>query len=154
MKTLIHTRVELAQNNQNPTVICRLPSGWVVLGDTQFLSGYSLLLPDPVVADLNALTKAGRIQFLYDMSLVGDALLEVTGAWRINYDILGNYEPALHAHIVPRFLNEPEELRSGPPWSYFDRGLNQIPFNLERDQSLMAAISDAIQKRTGDILSS
>ena len=50
------------------------------------------------------------------MALVGDALLEVTGAYRINYAILGNTDPALHAHIVPRFLTEPDEYRKGPPW--------------------------------------
>ena len=31
-----------------------MPSGWAVLGDTQILPGYSLLLPDLVVPDLNA----------------------------------------------------------------------------------------------------
>ena len=53
--TLIHERVEAARAGTNPTVICRMPSGWAVLGDAQFLRGYSLLLADPVVADLNAL---------------------------------------------------------------------------------------------------
>ncbi len=80
-------------------VICRVPSGWAVLGDTQFLRGYSLLLPDPVVPDLNTLSKIQRAEFLHDMTVLGDALLEVTGAARINYEILGNSEPALHAHV-------------------------------------------------------
>ena len=55
MITLIHRRVEEARQGINPAVICRVPSGWVVLGDVQFLHGYSLLLPDPVVPSLNAL---------------------------------------------------------------------------------------------------
>ncbi len=54
MKTLIHERVEMAQAGTNPTVLCRMPSGWAVLGDAQFMPGYCLLLPDPVVPDLNA----------------------------------------------------------------------------------------------------
>jgi hypothetical protein len=32
------------------------------------------------------------------MTILGDALLEVTGAYRFNYEILGNLEPAMHAH--------------------------------------------------------
>ena len=55
-------------------------SGWAVLGDQQFPPGYALLLPDPVVPSLNALPPAARARFLLDMSVLGDALLEVTGA--------------------------------------------------------------------------
>src|SRR5512145_3394593 len=103
MSTLIHRRVAAAQAGTNPSVICRMPSGWAVLGDVQFLRGYSLLLSDPVVPNLNALDKARRQQFLYDMSVLGDALLEVTGAFLINYEILGNTDAALHAHVFPRY---------------------------------------------------
>jgi len=42
----------------------------------------------------------------------------VTGAVRINYEILGNLEPALRAHVVPRFTDEAEELRTKPIWFY------------------------------------
>ena len=66
MQTLIHKRVELARDGFNPYVICRLRSGWAVLGDSQFIPGYSLLLPDPVVPSLNALSKEERTQFLLD----------------------------------------------------------------------------------------
>ena len=52
------------------------------------------------------------------MAVLGDALLDVTGASRINYEILGNGEPALHAHLFPRYDSEPQELRSGPVWLY------------------------------------
>ncbi len=51
MSTLVHQRVEMARAGTNPTVICRVPSGWMVLADEQFLRGYSLLLPDPLVPD-------------------------------------------------------------------------------------------------------
>jgi diadenosine tetraphosphate (Ap4A) HIT family hydrolase len=52
------------------------------------------------------------------MALAGDALLAVTGCLRVNYDILGNSDPALHAHIVPRYASEPEERRRMPIWLY------------------------------------
>jgi diadenosine tetraphosphate (Ap4A) HIT family hydrolase len=126
--TLIQRRVKEARRGDNPTVICRVASGWVVLGDVQFLRGYSLLLPDPVVFDLNALNEQQRTTYLYEMSVVGDALLEVTSAYRINYDILCNTEQALHAHVCPRYLSEADELRAGPPWRYHLNQVNQIPF--------------------------
>lgn len=96
----------------------RMPSGWAVMGDPQVLPGYCLLYPDPVVPHLNALTGSDRAQFLADMTRLGDAVLEVTGAVRINYEILGNLEPALHAHVIPRFLEEGDELRTKPIWFY------------------------------------
>lgn len=145
MKTLIHTRVEEAASGQNPKVICKMPSGWAVLGDVQFLPGYTLLLPDPVPASLNELDSAARARYLLDMTIIGDALLEVTGAWRINYEILGNSEPALHAHILPRYEWEEETKRRGPAWFYDWK--SAPPFDLERDKPLMEALAAAIQKR-------
>jgi diadenosine tetraphosphate (Ap4A) HIT family hydrolase len=147
MSNLIHERVAAAQAGTNPTVICRMPSGWAVLCDVQFLRGYSLLLPDPVAPDLNALDRERRAQYLLDMVTVGDALLEVTGAFRINYEILGNLEPALHTHIIPRYLTEPENLRKGPAFFYDEEFCNSIRFDREQDQELLEHIAAAIQAR-------
>jgi diadenosine tetraphosphate (Ap4A) HIT family hydrolase len=147
MSTLIHERVATAQAGTNPTVICRMPSGWAVLCDVQFLRGYALLLPDPVVPDLNALDREQRAQYLLDMATIGDALLEVTGAFRINYEILGNLDPTLHAHIIPRYMSEPEDLRKGPAFFYDKDFRSSIKFDYERDKELMQQIATAIQAR-------
>jgi len=145
--SMIHDRVEAARSGMNPAVICQMASGWVVLSDLQYLRGYSILLPDPVVDSLNALGPEGRSGYLGDMALVGDALLEVTGAFRINYAVLGNSDPALHAHIIPRYLSEPDELRRGLPWSYSQEAMHAVPFEPERDRALMEQIARAIQRR-------
>ena len=115
---LITERVKQARAGSNEYVITRLASGWAVIGDVQFLRGYCLLLPDPVVPSLNDLSAEARAVFLLDMARIGDAILSVTGAKRINYEILGNSEPELHAHIFPRFADEPEERRKMPVWFY------------------------------------
>ncbi|HUA90341.1 MAG TPA: hypothetical protein VL994_12960 [Steroidobacteraceae bacterium] len=117
-QTAIHAQVNAAREGRDPKVIARLFSGWAVFGERQFVRGYALLLPDPVVPNLNALGARERIAFLSDMSRLGDALLKVTGALRINYAIFGNQEPALHAHVIPRYLDEPESLRTQQPWAY------------------------------------
>jgi diadenosine tetraphosphate (Ap4A) HIT family hydrolase len=117
-QTAIHTQVIAAREGRDPRVIARLFSGWAVFGQQQFVRGYTLLLPDPVVPNLNALGARERIAFLSDMSRLGDALLKVTGAARINYAIFGNQEPALHAHVIPRYLDEPAALRAAQPWAY------------------------------------
>lgn len=148
MPTLIHKRVAAANAGDNPMVIRRMPSGWAVLGDAQFLRGYSLLLADPVVPSLNALDEARRRQFLYDMSVLGDALLEVTGACLINYEILGNTDAALHAHVFPRCRDEPEERRVGPVWRYSRELRGSRPFDVERDRLLMEELAAAINRRS------
>ena len=147
MPPTIPQRVEAARAGTNPTVICRVPSGWVVLCDTQFLRGYCILLPDPVVPSLNDLKRAQRAEYLCDMATVGDALMEVTGAYRINYAIAGNTDPYLHAHIVPRYLTEPEELRKGLPWSHPHEERDSLLFDYERDKPLMQQLRQAIEKR-------
>jgi diadenosine tetraphosphate (Ap4A) HIT family hydrolase len=145
MSTFIHQRVELARKGQNPTAICKMESGWVVFGDIQILNGYCLLLADPVVPNLNALSPEARARFLLDMSIVGDALLEVTGAARINYEILGNSDPALHAHIIPRYDAEPDQFRKGPAWFY---DMSKVPhFDPQVHQALIEKIRAAIEKR-------
>ncbi len=116
--TAIHAQVSAARAGREPRVIARLFSGWALFGEQQFVRGYTLLLPDPVVPNLNALGAHERNAFLSDMSRLGDALLKVTGAVRINYAIFGNQEPALHAHVIPRYADEPEPLRTAQPWAY------------------------------------
>jgi diadenosine tetraphosphate (Ap4A) HIT family hydrolase len=115
--TLIHAMVERCRTADYPAAVARLRSGWVIMGECQVLTGYCLLLPDPVVPHLNALPADLRGQFLSDMALVGDALMAVTVATRINYALFGNVEPALHAHIFPRHTAEPEATRSAQPWA-------------------------------------
>lgn len=117
MSTAIHRFVEAARAG-DASVIARLPSGWAVMGQQQVLRGYCLLLPDPVVPDLNALENHARDRFLCDLGRLGQAALEATRALRINYAIFGNLEPALHAHVHPRFADEPIELRTQNPWAY------------------------------------
>jgi diadenosine tetraphosphate (Ap4A) HIT family hydrolase len=144
--TAIHRMVERCRADDYPAAVVRLRSGWVIMGERQVLTGYCLLLPDPVVPHLNALPSEARGQFLADMAMVGDALLDVTSALRINYAIFGNVEPALHAHIFPRQSTEPEATRSAQPWAL---DWNAAPvFSAERHGELKRRIAAAIQRRS------
>lgn len=146
MSTAIHRHVEDARAGRLARVIGRLPSGWAVLGDPQILPGYCLLLPDPVVDQLNDLPGAVRHQFLDDMARLGDAVLAVTGADRVNYEILGNIEPALHAHVVPRYSWEPPESRRTPVWLH--DWVKAKAFDPEHDNDLRQRLADALAGRS------
>ena len=117
---LISERVERARLSTNPYVIARLQSGWLVVGDVQPLPGYCLLLADPVASSINDLDEAARAAYLLDTARIGDALLAVTDANRINYETWGNSEPALHTHIMPRYASEPAEKRRMPACMVYD----------------------------------
>ncbi len=118
-------------------------SGWAVIGDTQFLRGYCLLLPDPVVATLNDLKDEDRVAFLSDFTALGDAILAVTGAVRINYSVLANLEPALHGHAHPRYADEPERYRTASPFSHPERW-RQEPFDAQKHRPIMEQIGRAL----------
>jgi len=140
--TAIHKQVDAARRGELPRVVARMASGWAVLGDPQILSGYCLLLPDPVVPHLNALEGVARSTFLDDMARLGDAVLAITGAERINYEILGNVEPALHAHIIPRYASEPADRRKTPVWLH---DWSAAPaFDRAEHGDLMRRIADAL----------
>lgn len=128
-------------------VIRRMPSGWAVLGDQQFLEGYCVLLADPMVPDLTDLEGEARARFLIDMAVIGEALMAVTPAYRINYQILGNTDPWLHAHVLPRFADEPVQYRVGPAWRYPDEQRNRDLFSADRHRGLLAAIRAELDRR-------
>ncbi len=116
--TAIHDIVADCQTGDYTGVVARMKSGWAVMGRRQVLPGYCLLLPDPVVPTLNDLRGDTRIQFLADMARLGDAILAATDAVRINYEMLGNAEPALHAHLFARYRWEAPTLAARPIWAY------------------------------------
>jgi diadenosine tetraphosphate (Ap4A) HIT family hydrolase len=142
MSTAIHRRVAALRAGQDPTCIARLPSGWAVLGEQQFLRGYALLLPDPVVGHLNELAGQARLGFLADMARLGDALLAATQALRINYAMFGNVEPALHAHVVPRYTWEQAPLATAHPWAFDWAAAPR--FDPLRDAPLLQALRAAL----------
>ncbi|MGQ0574427.1 MAG: hypothetical protein ACT4RN_09505 [Pseudonocardia sp.] len=60
------------------------------------------------------------------MALLGEAVQHVCAAHdprfrRVNYQILGNAWPHLHAHVHPRYDWEPAQYRDQPVWTYPDR---------------------------------
>ncbi|MGZ3103726.1 diadenosine tetraphosphate hydrolase [Streptomyces sp. H72] len=117
-------RVGAALRGENPTVLRRLAAGFAVIGDVQFLPGYSVLLVDePGVQRLSDLPRVKRLAFLSDMDRLGEAVEGVCRRMdpafrRVNLEILGNREPFLHAHVWPRFEWEPADVVGAPVWLY------------------------------------
>ncbi len=146
MKKWRNDRIGSAERGENPTVMVRMKSGFAVIGDNQFLPGYCLLLGYPKVSSLNELNYVERSQFLLDMTIVGDAILEVCNALRINYSLLMNLDKYLHAHIEARYEWEPEEYKSRPTYSYpkEQRYIEKYEYSEDKYGYLKVAIADKI----------
>ena len=121
---VISDRVKVCRAGEHPMMLARMSSGYAVLNDNQpeMIAGCCVLLPDPVVPSVNDLDNDARARFMADFLLLGDAVLAATGAERINYLILCNMAPELHAHVIPRFAREDPEKRRLGPFEAYDFG--------------------------------
>lgn len=141
--------VGTALRGTNSTVLHRMDAGFAVIGDVQFLPGYCLLISDDPTADrLADLPRATRLAFLADMDTLGAAVQRVCADRdpafrRVNYEILGNSDAFLHAHIWPRYDWEPAEFRSGPVWGYPSHRW-RTPLEPEHDD-LRRALTEALR---------
>ncbi|MBT0565561.1 HIT family protein [Williamsia sp. CHRR-6] len=117
-------RVGSALSGDNPTVLAELPASFAVIGDVQFLPGYTLALTKTVGVDrLSDLPRAQRLAFLADVDLIACAVEIVCRRAdpqfrRLNIEILGNTDAFLHCHIWPRYDWEPTDLVGKPVWLY------------------------------------
>ncbi|RYG36827.1 hypothetical protein EON81_08550 [bacterium] len=138
-------RLVLLAAGEEPRMIARMSSGFAVMGDSQLLPGYCLLLAYPKMGQLNALVGEERTRFLADMASLGDAVQRATGCLRVNYSIYGNLDPFLHAHVWPRTADEPESYRTSPPLS--------IPAELRESVPYDEAVHGELRRAIGVFLS-
>ncbi|GAA2319460.1 DeoR family transcriptional regulator [Streptomyces hawaiiensis] len=149
-------RIGSALRGENPAVMRRLDSGFAVIGDVQFLPGYSVLLTDdPAVQRLSELPRSARLAFLADMDRLGEAVERAcrrveSGFRRVNLEILGNADAFLHAHVWPRYEWEPEELVRRPVWLYPREMWGEERYALGPAHDRMrAAVGEELDRLTG-----
>lgn len=147
----IANRVQRILRGEDPQVIARMPSGWAILANQQpaAVTGCCMLLPDPVVSQVNDLPPEARAAFMTDLVTLGDAILNATGAERINYLILCNQVPELHGHAIPRFAAEdPAKRKLGPFEAYDFPNARKADAHAE-DAALFARLKMALARAMG-----
>ena len=132
---------ELAQGHED--LILELPQSWVVLGQEQFHRGYSKLIFKHYVTELHHIPPGARAGFFNEITLVGEAVQNATGAEKINIELLGNQVDHLHVHVFPRFRDEDPALRKLPVWNYAAGARNVSLTKFEKMQ-LTAAVRGEI----------
>lgn len=145
-------RIGSAHRGENPMVMTRMPSGFAVIGDTQHLPGYSLLLcEDSSVNHLTDLDRPARLQFLSDLALLGEAVqlaCRERGLRRINYEVLGNSLQWLHGHVHARYDWEPADRVGWPVWCYppEERDAPEHAYEDARHGELRASIAAELER--------
>lgn len=146
-------RIGAALRGENPTVMARLPRSFAVIGDVQFLPGYSVLLvDDPEVDRLTDLPLADRRAFLDSLDLLAEAVSVACAGLdpafrRVNIEILGNTDAYLHAHVFPRFDWEEPARVTKPVWLYGERMWRNPHVRLGPDHDIVrSAITRAIEQ--------
>ena len=85
--------------------------------------GRCILSLDDHYGHLHELPPHLAMRFIRTQQIVSQAIMEVTGCLRVNVAVLGNTESHVHAHLIPRFVDESAPHRT--PWEqpgYATRG--------------------------------
>ena len=133
-------------------VMARMRSGFAVIGDTQHLPGYSVLLcEDASVNHLTDLDRAARMTFLFDLALLGEAVEAACrdeGLRRINYEMLGNSMALLHGHVHARYEWEPADRVGWPVWLYdpAERFADRYEYSEAQHGALRVAITRELEQ--------
>lgn len=150
-------RLAAARAGEDPTVIAKLRSGYVALGEAQFLPGYCQLFADADGAEhLGDLSREARDRFLTDMGLLGEALTAACAAWdpafsRLDYELSANGERLLRADVIPRYSWEPTELREASVWHHPAQRWSDPAYALgEEHDRLVEAITRELSRVTAE----
>ncbi len=77
------------------------------LNPDQLFRGYTFLTMKWHEEQLHQLPNKQQTSFLQDATTIGKALAKTLEPDRVNYELLGNAQPHLHWHIIPRYRTDP-----------------------------------------------
>ena len=107
-------RIELAKNGNYPYVIKEFKHSFLMLGEHQFFSGYSVLLLKDHHREMTDIPSGMREEFFQEMMAASSALDEVFRPKKMNMCSLGNRVDHVHWHFFPRRSDDPQFF--DPPW--------------------------------------
>ena len=88
--------------------VAELETGYFFISKKwQYFYGYSFFISKTCVKELHQMPVDFRRSFLFEMTVVSEAVQNVLGAEKMNCESLGNSCPHVHWHIIPRYGNDP-----------------------------------------------
>ena len=110
------------------------------LSKNQFVRGYCTLVCAKHVREPYELTAEEQALFFGDMMHVGQALELAFNPVKMNFQLLGNEVPHLHAHLVPRYYGD------SAPSRPIDPGAQVIRLTGQEYEERIKVISAALGK--------
>lgn len=80
---------------------------WGYLQRSASFRGYCVLVLKRHAVELDDLSPEERSALIEDIARVAHAVRVVCKPAKLNYEILGNIVPHVHAHIIPRYAGDP-----------------------------------------------
>ncbi|MBT3585863.1 MAG: HIT family protein [Halobacteriovoraceae bacterium] len=102
----ICNRIELAKKGDNPYLIEEFENSYFVVGDHQLYRGYSLLLLKEHVTELHQLPEKMFLGLMEELRVAGQAIEKTFMPDKMNYSCLGNSDPHVHWHLIPRYKRD------------------------------------------------
>ena len=134
MDLFAHTRT-----NSDVIFIAELRVSTLLLFRDQRFRGYSILSFDPWNAtSLESLSDDEYTDFCADLRTASTALRKALNPDHMNYELLGNTNPHLHWHIVPRYRSDPRWGR--PIWEDYPRNEFNNNRSVLADEEYLALI--------------
>lgn len=97
--------------DESALTVAELGAGRLRLPRNQAVRGYCVLVSRRHVREPHELPPEERAAFFEDLARSARALEHVFRPLKLNYLILGNVVPHLHAHLVPRYVYDPAPAR-------------------------------------------
>jgi diadenosine tetraphosphate (Ap4A) HIT family hydrolase len=103
------------QTNAHGYTITDLQISRLRLARNQFVPGYCVLICTHHVPEPYHLPRDEQMRFFDDLMRAAQALEAVFTPIKMNFQLLGNLVPHLHAHLVPRYYDDPAPGRPFAP---------------------------------------
>ncbi|MBQ9845316.1 MAG: HIT family protein [Oscillospiraceae bacterium] len=143
---MVCNRIDLIKKGENPFFVRELKTGYVVIGDSQRIKGYTLFICKQHAAELHFLEKEYREEFLREMSIVAEAVYNAFRPDKINYELLGVGNAVhMHWHIFPRRKGDTPE--KGPVWQLGKELWNrEYSPGTQQLEEMKCALNEALDK--------
>ena len=101
-------RIAAIQTRSDPGFLIELSESYAVLSDHQGYAGWCILLLKTHEEHLDRLPAERQMRLAGDLARLASAVRTVFDPKRLNYECLGNVQPHVHWHVIPRHEDDPQ----------------------------------------------
>lgn len=141
--------VSRIDGNEKNYFIAELETGYVFLSSKwQYFLGYTFFISKICVSELHHMPVDFRSKFLFEMTIVSEAVQKAFNPVKMNCESLGNSCAHVHWHIIPRHGTDPNPDKS--IWTIERETIESVTLTedelMEMRNSLVAQMKDLAVK--------